>query len=192
LEPLAPCISRTEKPSEPEGNPQTLVAQKAFFGAGLADLVFVEPLACLFGDLGVLFAALPRAPVTDPVPTLATTITEPAPGMRLVSSPLDHRMRRRLPLIAVTTPSRGGCPALFGSALTLSPTEATATSAMSRLRFTSFHHCGSGRNPSLPGEPPGPPRQRSPGLPTIHGRTLQPTSNLLTSARDDQSDGRSK
>jgi hypothetical protein len=88
---------------------QALFGVPHFFFA-LVDLVDVclEDIALTASLLGAqeafLAAALPTLGL-DPVWALPTTLTDPEPGTRLVSSPVDHRIRSMLPLTAVTTPS---------------------------------------------------------------------------------------
>ncbi len=84
----------------------------AFFATGFGDLadflpVFArEPLAAVFAVGRALFD-VPTF-VADATRALPTTTTEPGPGMRLLSSPVDQWMRSMLPAAAVTTPSREG------------------------------------------------------------------------------------
>jgi len=80
----------------------------AFAGA----LVAARPGLTLAG-----FAAL--AAPGDRFGVLPTTVSVPGPGIRLVSSPVSHRTRSRLPLVDTTTPSLG--PDLDATD-TLSPT----------------------------------------------------------------------
>jgi hypothetical protein len=59
---------------------------------------------------------------------LPPTDTEPDPGTRVDSSPVDHLTLRSVPLTPVTTPSRGGWPSFRDATWTRSPTVAISTS----------------------------------------------------------------
>jgi hypothetical protein len=64
----------------------------------------------------------------EPTLALPPTVTEPVPGTMVDSSPVDHLIRRSVPLTPVTTPSRGGWPSFRDATWTRSPTVAISTS----------------------------------------------------------------
>jgi len=55
----------------------------------------------------VLAFEVSAADLAEVLPSLST-VTAPGPGMKLDSSPVDHRTLKMDPVAPVTTPSRGG------------------------------------------------------------------------------------
>ena len=70
----------------------------------------LDPLVGRFAFIGAFSAFVPFV-VAETLPevplTLGMTTTDPAPGTRVDSSPVDHFIRSIVPLTPVTIPSRG-------------------------------------------------------------------------------------